>query len=325
MDHLFNTKQAAAVLNMSTTYIKSLKRRGKLVPANEATRKHITDPMFFHAEDIYRIADYIEEHPVGQAFESHMNRLGDRSDASRLPLMPKTNPTETPERYFTTREVAEMLQIYTGSVARLAMRGELPCFQKHPGVRGSPLYFRSRDVQALYANEEYQRKRKSLVDGLNRIRLPQPVFEPRWKVSLAPDEGNDGRKSIHTSHGDYFSVRQAAEWLNITVRTVRQLIHTGRLKGVHVKKIRRHKYTCYQQWRILKSDVIELGLNEDYMKRSRMAKKNARHRIPGNSFTSTVTATSNSSKHGWSNLDLDYQNQQIIETQNEQPVRSRYR
>ncbi|MEP6754716.1 MAG: helix-turn-helix domain-containing protein [Chthonomonadales bacterium] len=272
MNRLFTTREAAARLGVSVSWIKLLKKRGALVPANEAERTWVSAPMLFRAEDIYELDEQRAENPEGQAYRMNMNRWGNRTDASRLPLMVQKYHDDIPDRYFGTVEVAEMLGVGIATVSRLAMRGWLPCVQKHPGRRGSRLWFRNWDIQALYMNEEYQKYRRAYDAGRRGERKERGEWEPEWKHVLNPDECNDGRRSVKINHGKYFSVRQAAQVLGINMSNVRRLIYTGRLKASHVPKRRGHEYVWRQQWRILKVDLYALLRNEDYLRRSSFVK-----------------------------------------------------
>jgi hypothetical protein len=68
-----------------------------------------------------------------------------------------------------SKVAGEILGVCTERMADLARRGALPVYQKRPGQRGSPLYFRVSDVERLAAREERGRRKERLAQGVTRV------------------------------------------------------------------------------------------------------------------------------------------------------------
>ncbi|MEP6755923.1 MAG: helix-turn-helix domain-containing protein [Chthonomonadales bacterium] len=277
MGRLFTTTEAALRLGVSRSRISEYKKRGWLKPTGDIDPIDARTDLYLE-EDVYELAErraqQQEDHPVGQGYRAHFHRWGNRADASRLPLMKQERITDTPDRYFTSREVAEMLGVAIGTVSGLAMRGLLPCYQKHPGKTGSRLYFRSWDIQCLYMNEEYQKYRRAYDSGRRGIRKESVEWEPIFGRVLSRDLGDDGRRAIKRNYGKYFSIRQAAKVLGVHISAVRRMVKAHRIPATHAKSWKKSEYAAVQMWLILKSDVFALLRDEDYLKRSARGKLN---------------------------------------------------
>lgn len=172
------------------------------------------------------------------------------------------------DRLLSTREAAERLGISPASISGLVYRGRLSAYQQKLGQPGSRLYVSDQQVIRLLQDPVYQRHRARLAQTGGR--KGGTTATPRWTSESAFD-WYAPTPATRKDHGAYYTARQAAHILGISLRAIQFLRKRGRLTGYRNLRHPDRKPSARAWWFFRKDDVFLLRFSPDYRKRHHSA------------------------------------------------------
>jgi hypothetical protein len=182
--------------------------------------------------------------------------------------------------WMTAREAAETLEVTPDRVGELVETGMLPAYQRRPGKRGSRLWLPSYYVMALAERPEHLERRERYAAGAEGA---ASRLVPEWeeKDLSAYDPYQPSPLTEH-DYGEFYTARQAALLLGITVGSVRRLRKRGRLTGYHRKRYphrdryRGPIYTVGRQWWFFRKEEVRALMADPAYRRRRQIQAESR-------------------------------------------------
>ena len=162
------------------------------------------------------------------------------------------------DRLISRPEAARMLDVHPCTVTRLILKGTLFAWQSEPGKKGS-LVFLSYNQVLRYSERPDRRLRRQRYEEANA----QSRGEERGRVAGYEEVGipeydlyeRTGNALI--DHGEYYSTRQVALLLGISVEAVRAMVKRRRLVGYR-RPLEKNRYERRRWWFYRKEDVHAL-------------------------------------------------------------------
>jgi transposase len=172
------------------------------------------------------------------------------------------------DRLLSTREAAERLGISPASISGLVYRGRLCAYQQKLGQPGSRLYVSEQQVTRLLNDPVYQRFRARYTQTCGR--KGGTTATPRW-TSEAAFDWYAPTPATRKEHGCYYTARQAAHILGISLRAIQFLRKRGRLTGYRNLRHPDRKPSARAWWFFRKDDVFLLRFSPEYRRRHHSA------------------------------------------------------
>jgi len=180
------------------------------------------------------------------------------------------------DRLITVKEAAAILKVGTERVSELVRTGRLFGFQHKPGRQGSKLWLSYNQLMS-YANRWDSVRRRAWRDG---TAVPGEHVQARIPgIMTTVEDFMDERrlvkgaaKNLERNHGEFFSTRQVAHELGISVSAVHFLRKRGALLAFRRRRLSPTSRASRSWWFYRKEDVWALKLNPQYAERSRRTK-----------------------------------------------------
>jgi hypothetical protein len=210
--------EAGAVLGLSASAVNLLAREGKL------ERTVVWRKAYFWRAHVEALR-FVREQRAKERFVPPRPRMVYGRDISQWPEALRKGP------WINSKQAAEILMVHPMTITNLVRRGVLPAGQDRPGKQGSPLKLRQTDVEWLLWANAYYHKRKEIY--WNR-QLPEhlkskPTGWEKHRLRPVTRRGTDVANS-RLGRG-YYSGREVAGLLGVSVSRVQRMRLTGRLNG----------------------------------------------------------------------------------------------
>jgi len=169
--------------------------------------------------------------------------------------------------WISSSEAANMLGITRQRVFEIIREGKLPCYQKDPGKQGSRVFVPHNMVIRLRDNPIRHKRREACASGIS---APEPQDRGWEEQGIEPYQQSDSTPNTRRDRGEFYTARQTAQLLGISVGTVHRLRLRGRLVGHHhtPRKVRIRPW-----WFFRKEDVHNLQADPEYTRHHKRYRK----------------------------------------------------
>lgn len=280
-DRWIPTKIAAGELNLTEVTTLYLGHRGKIrmrwadretnQPIGEEEAAQLTPKARKSLRAMFSLRD-VERYNAKRENEGRNRRPWQPYAPERTFRRVRARPLEElgDRPRITAEQAAARLGISRRRLSFIVGEGRLTVWQKHPNRRGSRLYFSPNVVYGYGHCRDRLLRREAALKGIeaskHRERAPHP--EPsQWEqmndLIYEPDA------CLGIDHGEFYTVRQAAEVLKVLPGTVRYQIRLGVLTGHRTPRSAGDRYNRRRWWFLKKEDVHDLAASSDHQKRRR--------------------------------------------------------
>ena len=134
---------------------------------------------------------------------------------------------------------------------------------------GSRVFLSARQVRRYAASWDRMRCRErwqkwaATGEATKAAECPPDEFRERYRLPAAP------QKALEKDHGEYYSLRQAANALGVSRSRMKDLLKQGRLKGCHLGQNAKQEFNRRRHWFFKKADIGEFKSDFEHQRQRR--------------------------------------------------------